>query len=76
MNGRCAKLQAVLYPVFLVACGITALLALLFVWEVVKPSELLLKVGMTAAVLTVATAFTMSATRLVSGPPPEDDARR
>jgi hypothetical protein len=75
MTGMCAKLQAVLYPVFLVACGAGSLLALLFVWEVLAPSKLLARVLATAAVIAVASALTMSATRLVSGPPPEDDGR-
>ena len=76
MNGKCAKLQAILYPVFLTTCAITMLLALLLLWEVVEPSRLLVKVWGTAAVTTIAVAFTMSATRLAFGPPPEDDAHR
>ena len=75
MQGRAvnqqAKLQVVLYSIFLVTCVAATVLGLLFIWGV-DPSKLLLRVLGTCVVLAVASAFTMSATRLVSGGPPED----
>ena len=68
-----SKLQALLYPVFLVSCVLAAVLGLLLIWGV-PPSTLLLRILGTCVVVAVASAFTMSATRLVAGRPPEDDA--
>ena len=73
MNAGRSRLQTVLYPVFLVSCLTAALLGLLLIWGIV-PSPLLLRIVWTCVVVAVASAFTMSATRLVAGRPPEDDA--
>ena len=72
MGPKSSKLQAVLYRVFLVSCTTASALGLLMIWGV-EPAEFLLRVLGTCVVVAVATAFTMSATRLVAGRPPEDD---
>ena len=75
ING--AGLQRVLYRVFTVTGTIATVLGLLLIWGVVDvPSGgviLVARVLGTCVVLAVASAFAMSATRLVSGRPPEDD---
>ena len=73
MNSGRSKLQALLYPVFLVSCTIAAVLGLLLIWGI-SPSIVLVRILGTCVVIAVASAFTMSATRLVAGRPPEDDA--
>ena len=72
MSSARSKLQSVLYPVFLVSCVTGSVLGLLLIW-CIEGNLFLGRIVATCAVLTVATAFTMSATRLVTGPPPEDD---
>ena len=72
MSRERPTLQVVLYPVFLVSCVTAVALGLLMIWGMQLSVFLFRFVG-TCALLAVATAFTMSATRLVSGRVPEDD---
>ena len=72
MSRKKPKLQVVLYPVFLVTCGIASALGLLLIWGV-EPSRFFMRLLGTCVLVAVATAFTMSATRLVAANPPEDD---
>lgn len=72
MNRKRSKLQRVLYPVFLVSCAIASALGLVMIWGV-EPSILVVRLLGTSIVVAVSAAFTMSATRLVSGPAPEHD---
>jgi len=67
------KLQAVLYPVFLVTCTTAAGIGLLTIWGV-EPTMFVMRLLGSCIVIAVAAAFTMSATRLVTGRAPEDDA--
>lgn len=71
-----SKLQAILYRVFLVSCTLATAIGLLLIWGFELrgfTGDVLLRVLGTCAVVAVASAFTMSATRLVAGPAPEDD---
>jgi hypothetical protein len=66
----------VLYRVFLVTCTLATAIGLLLIWGLSPDHQtgpLLLRVLGTCVVLAVASAFTMSATRLVAGRAPEDD---
>jgi len=72
MSRRKPRLQVVLYPVFLVSCGMASTLGLMMIWGV-EPSGFFMRLLGTCVVVAVAAAFTMSATRLVSANPPEDD---
>jgi hypothetical protein len=77
MTNHAPKLQAILYRVFLVTCLTATAIGLLMIWGIAPSPDagmLLLRVLGTCVVLAVASAFTMSATRLVAGRPPEDDA--
>ena len=67
-----SKLQISLYRLFLVCCTLGSVLGLLLIWGV-ELSTFWLRVLGTSAVVALASAFTMSATRLVSGRPAEDD---
>lgn len=67
MNG----MQRALYAMFLTTCLSATALGLSLIWGL-EPSMPLLRVLGTCVVLAVASAFTMSATRLVSGRAPED----
>jgi acyl transferase domain-containing protein len=71
MSRPTSRLQRVLYPVFLVTCTSAAAIGLLAIWGV-EPSRLMGRLLGTCVVLAVASAFTMSATRLVAGRAPED----
>ncbi len=75
MNNPCCKLQQILYLVFLLTGGTATLLGLLLIWGLTPngPDPWLARVLGTCIVLAVASALTMSATRLVTGRPPEDD---
>lgn len=76
MSSARSRLQSVLYRVFLVTCTIATTIGLLLIWGL-EPDQrtglLLLRVLGTCVVLAIASAFTMSATRLVAGQPPEND---
>ena len=70
------KLQPALYRVFIVTGTIATVLGLLLIWGFAPepPAGVVLaRVLGTCVVLAVASAFAMSATRLVNGRPPEDD---
>ena len=76
MTSKTSGLQRVLYRVFLVTGTIATVLGLLLIWGFVPepPAAVVLaRVLGTCVVLAVASAFAMSATRLVDGRPPEDD---
>lgn len=73
MHRRRSKLQLVLYPVFMVSCATAAAIGLVIIWGG-QPGTFVLRVLGTSIVVALATAFTMSATRLVAGRAPEDDA--
>ena len=76
MSRSKARLQAVLYRVFLVTCTLATAIALLLIWWLDPDREAwvqLLRVLGTCVVLAVASALTLSATRLVAGRAPEDD---
>ncbi len=76
MIHKTSKLQGVLYRVFLATCTIATILGLLAIWGFVPMGEegvLLARLTGTCIVVAVASALTMSATRLVAGRPPEDD---
>jgi hypothetical protein len=67
------ELQKTLYAVFLVACLGASTLGIMMVWGF-EPTRFMVQILATLAIVAMATAFTMSANRLVAGPPPEDDA--
>jgi hypothetical protein len=69
-------LPIVLYRTFLISCSTAAGLGLLLIWRVIEASQLLAQVLGSCALVAVVAALTLSATRLVSGPPPEDDRGR
>ena len=67
-------MQHVLYSVFLASCFLATLLGLLLVWGLVgAPDAFYFRLLATCIIFAVATAFTMSATRLVQGRASEDD---
>ena len=66
-----SKFQALLYCVFLVSCVGAFALGLLKIWGS-ESSIFLGRVFLTCVLVAVVSAFTMSATRLVAGRPPED----
>ena len=72
MSRQRSTLQLVLYPVFLVSCATASALGLVMIWGG-EPSILVFRLLGTSIVVAVASAFTMSATRLVAGRAPEDD---
>ncbi|MGE3171883.1 MAG: hypothetical protein AB7O97_04605 [Planctomycetota bacterium] len=65
-------LLVTLYAVFLFTTGIVVVSGVAMIWGA-SFGTLWARVVGTCAVLSVASALTMSATRLVKGPPPEDD---
>ncbi len=72
MNPTRSKLVSRLYPVFLISCGLATALALMLIWGD-RPDKLQVRLLFTCCVIAVASAITMSASRIVAGPPPEDD---
>ena len=66
-------MQRVLYGLFLASCIPATVMMLLVVWAAVDPGRSYYQCLGTCAVVMVASAFTMSATRLVRGRAPEDD---
>lgn len=77
MSHRRSKLQVVLYRTFFVTGTIAVLLGLHLIWSFAPEpatTRFLMRVLGTCVVLAVASAFALSATRLVDGRPPEDDA--
>lgn len=76
MANQRSGLQLVLYRVFVVSGTIATVLGLLLIWGFEPEPHIgivLARVLGTCVVLAVASAFAMSATRLVDGRPPEDD---
>ena len=76
MSNKKSRLQLALYWVFIVTGSIAVLLGLLLIWGFMPgpgSSVFLARVLGTCSVLALASAFAMSATRLVSGRAPEDD---
>ncbi len=77
MSHKKSQLQIMLYQTFVASGAIAVVLGLLLIWgyEPEKRTGLLLvRILATCLVIAVASAFAMSATRLVEGRPPEDDA--
>lgn len=78
MSRSNARLQTVLYRVFLVTCTLATVIALLLIWAF-DPEHgtwlwlLSMRLLGTCVVLAVASALTLSATRIVVGRAPEDD---
>lgn len=66
-----ARMQRVLYATFLVTGSIATILGLLMIWGL-DASTLVVRVLASCVVIAAASAFTMSATRLVSDGLPED----
>ncbi len=76
MNRTTPPLQAFLYRVLIVTVAGATAMGLLLVWGFEPEGKLgnvLMRVAGTCVVLAVASAITLSATRLVSGKAPEDD---
>lgn len=76
MSNKMSRVQGALYRVFLITGSIAVILALLMIWGFApggESGELLFRVLFTSVVLAVASAFAMSATRLVAGRCPEED---
>ncbi|HEX5050909.1 MAG TPA: hypothetical protein VFZ65_03975 [Planctomycetota bacterium] len=72
-----STVQRILYRVFLVSGGIATLIGLAMIWGL-EPEHrdsgmLLVRVLGTCVVVALASGLTLSATRVVEGPPPEDD---
>jgi hypothetical protein len=74
MTRNGSGLQSVLYRVFLVTGATATVLGLLLIWDVLPGGILPARVLGTCLVLALASAFALSATRLVSSRPPEDGA--
>ena len=78
MSRSKARLQAVLYRVFLVTCTLATVIALLLIWAI-DPDHgtwlwrLSIRLLGTCVVLAVASALTLSATRIVACRAPEED---
>lgn len=76
MSSNRSRLQVAFYRVFIVTGSIAVLLGLLLIWGYEPEpgtAKFLARVLGTCVVLALASAFAMSATRLVAGRAPEDD---
>lgn len=73
---RATRLQTALYRVFLVTCTTATVLGLTALWGLTPGGEfsnLMYRSLVSCVIVAIASALTMSATRLVTGRSPEDD---
>jgi Tfp pilus assembly protein PilN len=71
-----SKFQLVVYLIFLVSCAMASVLGLLVIWGVEPRNDtgvLLMRLLGTCVLLAIASALTISTTRLATGRGPKDD---
>ena len=75
MNGDRATFQNVVYRVVLVSCAMATVVGLLVIWGGLSergPDVLLWRLFATSVLIAIASALTVSTTRLANGRRPED----